>query len=176
MTQLLLISGSTREGSTNTAALRTAASVVPEGATATLYGGLVSLPAFVPGDQAPPAAVTQLREAVETADAVLFCTPEYAGTLPGSLKNLLDWLVGSGELNDKPVAWLSVAAPGRGEGARTTLETVLRYVDAKLLASACARVPVPRDAVAPDGGIADQGIRAALAAAMADLVGALDAD
>jgi NAD(P)H-dependent FMN reductase len=162
MTHLLLISGSTRAGSTNTAALRTAASLVPDDVTAMLYDGLVTLPAFVPGDQEPPAAVAELRRTVEEADAVLFCTPEYAGTIPGSLKNLLEWLVGSGELNGKPVAWLSVAASGRGEGARETLETVLGYVDANLLTSACARIPVARDAVTTDGIIADPQVTAAL--------------
>ena len=58
-----------------------------------------------------------LRRQLADADAVLFCTPEYAGTLPGSLKNLLDWTVGGGELYGKPVAWINVANPGRGDGA-----------------------------------------------------------
>jgi chromate reductase len=111
---------------------------------------------------------------VDAADAVLFCTPEYAGTLPGSLKNLLDWLVGSGELNGKPVAWLSVAAPGRGEGARTTLETVLGYVDATLLPQACARITVARDTLGPDGTITDPRIRAALTQALATLRDAIN--
>jgi len=69
------------------------------------------------------------RCAIASADAVLFCTPEYAGTLPGSLKNLLDWTVGGTELTDKPVAWVKVAADQRrGEGAHSTLATALGYV------------------------------------------------
>jgi chromate reductase len=174
MIRILLISGSTRDGSTNTAALRTAAADVPDGVSAALYPGLTGLPAFIPGDQPAPAPVAGLRAAVDAADAVLFCTPEYAGTLPGSLKNLLDWLVGSGELNGKPVAWLSVAAPGRGEGARTTLETVLGYVDATLLPQACARITVARDTLGPDGTITDPRIRAALTQALATLRDAIN--
>ncbi|MEU4679058.1 NADPH-dependent FMN reductase [Micromonospora sp. NPDC023737] len=176
MTHLLLISGSTRAGSTNTAALRTIASLVSDDVTATLYDGLVALPAFVPGDQEPPVAVAELRRMVEEADAVLFCTPEYAGSIPGSLKNLLEWLIGSGELNGKPVAWLSVAPPGRGEGARETLETVLSYVDANLLTSACARIPVTRDAVTTDGIIADQQVTAALRDMLTRFTQAIDAN
>jgi NAD(P)H-dependent FMN reductase len=169
VTRLLLVSGSTRDGSTNTAALRTAAAAAPDDVIAALYGGLTELPAFVPGDDPAPAAVAALREQVAAADAVLFCTPEYAGTLPGSLKNLLDWLVGSGELNEKPVAWLLVASYGRGEGARATLELVLGYVDARIVTKACARVPVTRDAVGPDGLVADAGLRAQLTECLATL-------
>jgi hypothetical protein len=52
--------------------------------------------------------VARLREEITAADAVLFCTPEYAGTLPGSFKNLLDWTVGGGQLDNKPTAWIPV--------------------------------------------------------------------
>lgn len=155
VTRILLISGSTRDGSSNTAALRTLAASAPDGVNAELYGGLTGLPAFVPGDAPAPAAVTDLRSRVAAADAVLICTPEYAGTLPGSLKNLLDWLVGSGELNEKPVAWLSVAAHGRGEGALSTLEMVLGYVDAHLVKAACARIPIERSSLTADGKVDD---------------------
>lgn len=169
--RLLLISGSTRGASTNTAALRAAVEVTPAGVDPVLYGGLVSLPAFDPdqGPDAVPAAVTGLRAAVGSADAVLFCTPEYAGNLPGSLKNLLDWLVGSGELYGKPVAWINVAAPGRGEGAHAALAGVLGYVAAAVVEPACTRVQVPRDAVGPDGTVTDPAIRAAIATVLSVL-------
>src|SRR5919204_5510779 len=112
--KILLISGSTRAASTNTAALRTAAQVCPDGVTTVSYDGLADLPAFIPDadSERPHPAVAVLRAALADADGVLVCTPEYAGTLPGSLKNLLDWTVGTGELNEKPVAWLTVAHPG----------------------------------------------------------------
>ena len=99
--RVLLISGSTRNGSANTAALITAAALAPAGVTPVSYGGLAGLPAFNPdddGDRLPPAVVA-LRREIGAAAAVLFCTPEYAGTLPGSLKNLLDWTVGGGEMD-----------------------------------------------------------------------------
>jgi NAD(P)H-dependent FMN reductase len=67
------------------------------------------------------------------SDAVVFCTPECACTLPGSLKNAIDWLVGTGELYRNPVAWINIAAPGRGAGAEATLSTVLGYVDADVV-------------------------------------------
>lgn len=171
-TRLLLISGSTRELSTNTAALRTARDVVPAGTEAVLYGGLAGLPAFNPDDDTEPLppAVAALRREIAAAGAVLFCTPEYAGTLPGSLKNLLDWTVGGGEMYGKPVAWITVAAEGRGLGAEATLRTVLGYVGAEVVRDACVRLPVPRSAVDAAGAIADPVLRAGIAEVCASLV------
>jgi NAD(P)H-dependent FMN reductase len=165
---VVLVSGSTRAGSTNTAALRTVAELDVPGVVATLWERLVDVPAFVPDDEAePPAAVTALRLLLASADAVVFCTPEYAGTLPGSFKNAIDWLVGSGELYRTPVAWINVGHPGRGAGAEATLATVLGYVDADVIEHACVRIPVGRDVVGPAGTVDDPGVRAGLAAQLA---------
>lgn len=169
--RLLLISGSTRAASTSTAALRTLCAVAPEGVRAALYQELAVLPAFVPDeDQRPGAAVARLRRELAAAEAVLFCTPEYAGTLPGSLKNLLDWTVGSGELYGKPVAWIGVAQAGRGEGAQAALASVLGYVGALPVSPACVRLPVRRDALGADGLVADPAVRAGLRAVCEELV------
>jgi NAD(P)H-dependent FMN reductase len=175
MPRLLLVSGSTRERSTNTAALRTAASLAPEGVDVTLWLRLTDVPAFVPDTDSGGPALQELRRAITAADAVLLCTPEYAGTLPGSLKNVLDWLVGTGELYGKPVAWTNVAAPGRGTGAEATLASVLGYVGAVIAEGACRRVPVDRATVGPDGLVADEGVRAALSVQLADLAASLAA-
>ena len=155
--RVLLVSGSTRSGSANTAALATAAAVAPGRVTTAVYDGLASLPAFNPdhdGDDVPQ-AVAELREEIAGADAVLFCTPEYAGSLPGSFKNLLDWTVGGGQMYGKPAAWINVAAPGRGQGAQDTLATVLRYVGAVVVETACRHIPVNRATVSPDGKVSD---------------------
>jgi NAD(P)H-dependent FMN reductase len=159
--RILLISGSTRSASTNTAALRAIHDHASTDIETMWLGddaGLAALPAFNPDDDGAivPEAVAQMRDAIDGADAVLFCTPEYAGTLPGSMKNLLDWTVKGASLYDKPVAYISVAAHGRGAGAETTLRTVLGYVGAKLLDDACARVFVAREVVGSDGTITDR--------------------
>jgi chromate reductase len=151
--EVLLISGSTRTRSTNRAALAAVRASAPPGSTAVVYGGLSALPAFNPDDDREPLpdAVAGLRAEVAAADALVFCTPEYAGTLPGSLKNLLDWTVGGTEISAKPTVWINVAAPGRGLGAIATLETVLGYVNADVVQSGCLQVPVTRDIVGADG-------------------------
>jgi chromate reductase, NAD(P)H dehydrogenase (quinone) len=163
-TRILLVSGSTRGGSSNTAALRTIQAVAPAEVSAELYDGLAGLPAFNPDDDGAslPAPVAALREQLAAADAVVFCTPEYAGTLPGSFKNLLDWTVGGGELYGKPVAWINVANEGRGDGVQATLLTVLGYVGVTLIEPACRRRPVAREWIGPDGVITDAGFRAAM--------------
>lgn len=159
-------------GSTNTAALRTVAAVAPDGVGVRWYGGLAELPAFVPGAEGPVhPAVQELREQLGAADAVLFCTPEYAGTLPGSLKNLLDWTVGAGDLYQKPAAWLTVAAPGRGAGAAATLASVLGYVGADVDETISARLPVSRDDIGPDGLVGGAGFRAGAVEVLRRLAG-----
>lgn len=139
---VLLVSGSTRDGSSNTSALRAMRDQAPEGIRAALYDGLADLPAFRPDadPDRPHPAVAALRAALASADAVIFCVPEYAGTVPGSLKNLLDWTVGTADLYEKPVASINVANPGRGEGAQATLQTVLGYVGADKIEKAWVRV------------------------------------
>jgi chromate reductase, NAD(P)H dehydrogenase (quinone) len=163
--RILLVSGSTRNGSTNSAALATAAAQAPDGVHAVRYDALAALPAFNPdddGERLPP-AVAELKNEIKAADAVLFCTPEYAGNLPGSLKNLLDWTVGGGELYEKPVAWINVATANRGGGATAALESVLGYVGADIIEPACRRLPVDRTALGPDGLIRDPQFRAGIA-------------
>lgn len=157
LVRVLLVSGSTRGGSVNTAALATTAAVAPGRVTAVVYDGLARLPAFNPDDDGDrlPQEVAGLRAEIAAAGAVLFCTPEYAGSLPGSFKNLLDWTVGGGQLYGKPAAWINVAAPGRGQGAQDTLAAVLGYVGAVIVETACRRIPVDRAAVNPDGTVSD---------------------
>jgi len=118
--RVLLVSGSLRAGSTNTALVRTAAAVAPAGVDAEVYEAIASLPHFNPDDDREPLdpAVAALRARLCTADAVLFCTPEYAGALPGSFKNLLDWSVGGGETYGKAVAWVKNRTPPTPGGAR----------------------------------------------------------
>jgi chromate reductase, NAD(P)H dehydrogenase (quinone) len=145
--------------------------------TAVLYDEMAGLPAFNPDDDHDPLppAVARLRQQITAADALVFCTPEYAGGLPGSFKNLLDWTVGGGEIYRKPVAWINVAAEGRGDGAQQSLASVLGYVGGVPVQAACRRITVARAAVGADGLVGDPQLRAAAAAvlrAVLDHVGA----
>lgn len=143
---VLLISGSLRSRSTNTAVLLTAQALAPDSMALLVYGGLAELPHFNPDhdtDQAPP-AVGDLRNRIREADAILFSVPEYAGALPGSFKNLLDWTIGDdqlGSIHEKPVAWIN-ASPRGAPNAHDSLRKVLGYASAAVIESACVEIPV----------------------------------
>jgi chromate reductase, NAD(P)H dehydrogenase (quinone) len=171
VTRILLISGSTRAGSTNTAVLRTAPAVAPAGVATVLYQGMADLPAFNPDDDHDPLppTVADLRGHLAEADAVLVCTPEYAGALPGAFKNLLDWTVGDPAVQGKPTGWVnvaSVAAPTGGAGAHGELATVLGYLGADVVGAACVRAPMTRQDVGEDRLVSNPAVQAQLAAAL----------
>lgn len=174
--QIVLVSGSLRRGSTNGAVLRTASAVAPARVTTVPYDGVGRLPHFNPDDdregEAVHPAVADLRAAVREADALLVCTPEYAGALPGALKNLLEWTVGDAGTYGKPVAWINAAgpaAPTGGRDAHDSLRKVLGYVGADIVEAACSRIPVTRDAVGADGTIADPSLREHIAETVSTL-------
>jgi chromate reductase len=166
---LLLVSGSLRAGSTNGAVLRTAEALAPEGVETVLSSGMAELPHFNPDDDAEGqplhAAVAAMRDAMARADALLVCTPEYAGALPGALKNLLEWTVGDAGTYEKAVGWINAAGPAAPTGAadaHASLRKVLGYVGADVVEAACRRIPVTRQDVGDDGLITSPEARAAI--------------
>jgi chromate reductase len=126
--KILAISGSLRQGSHNTDLLRGAAASAPDGVDIELYHGLKDIPPYdadddLPGDQ--PLAVQHFKDALEAADAILISTPEYNSSIPGVLKNALDWasrpLIES-PVRNKPVAVLS-SSTGMFGGVWAAAET-----------------------------------------------------
>jgi chromate reductase, NAD(P)H dehydrogenase (quinone) len=175
---ILLISGSSRDGSTNAAVLRTAATLAPGDVEAVSYGGIGELPLFNPDDDREGTPVDErvaaMRAAVASADAVLVCTPEYAGALPAALKNLLEWTIGDAGTYATPVAWINAAGPAAPSGAadaHDSLRKVLGYAGAEIVESACLRAPVTREMVGADGLVHDDAARGQIASAVAALSG-----
>jgi NAD(P)H-dependent FMN reductase len=157
MTTIVAISGSLRDGSSNAALLQAAASVAPEGVRFVFYEGLAELPHFNPdldAEGSPPSeSVQRLRELLICADAVLLSCPEYAHGVPGSFKNMLDWLVSTGELVGKPVATLN-AAPVGCEYAQTAILETLRTMNWRVVDEACRVEPfVKRKGALDDGAL-----------------------
>jgi NAD(P)H-dependent FMN reductase len=140
--RILAISGSLRAQSTNTTLLRAAVLVAAPSIDVVLYNEMETLPAFNPDLDldSGPEAVARFRAELRSSDAVVFSTPEYAHCMPGSLKNALDWVVGSGELSGKPVALMNASA--RGEYAQAALREVLRTMDARLVSDAEITLPL----------------------------------
>jgi NAD(P)H-dependent FMN reductase len=170
--RILLICGSLRAGSVSGAVLQAARALVPAGATGTVYGRMGDLPHYSPDrDRDPvPEPVADLRSHLDQAHAVLFSTPEYAGSLPGSFKNLLDWTIGGG-LYEKPVGCINASvADGRAQGAHQALRAVLAFTGSDVVEAAYVQVPVPRNCIDADGVIREPKIRAAIGQAVAALV------
>lgn len=142
--------------------LRAVRDRLPSTVCGVLYERMGALPHFNPDDDAegatPHPEVATLRRAVHDADGVLICTPEYAGALPGSLKNLLEWTIGDAGTYGKPVAWINAAGPAAPTGAsdaHASLRTVLKYAGADIAEQACRRIPVTRAALGSGGDLVD---------------------
>jgi NAD(P)H-dependent FMN reductase len=135
---------------------------------------MADLPQFNPDDDgaALPPQAADLREQIRQADAVLFSTPEYAGALPGSFKNALDWAVGDdqpGSMNGKPVAYVNVSPRGAAL-AHASLRSVLGYLGADMVEEACVDIPLTQDSLGEDGLICSPEVRTQVAKALAELV------
>jgi chromate reductase, NAD(P)H dehydrogenase (quinone) len=141
---ILAICGSLNGNSANTRLLRRLATVC-SAFDVEVWEGLGELPYFSP-DAAANESVDRLRERIAEADAVCIATPEYAGGMPGSLKNALDWLVGSGELYGKRLVVISAAPSSqRGHNARRWVEQVARMQGADVVGSFTVAVPPGAD-------------------------------
>ena len=134
--RILGICGSLQAASSNLALLRAAASAAPAGVTIEIGDFLRDLPPFNPDLEAGGAlpAVEAWRRALASCDAVLIASPEYGHSLPGALKNAIDWVIGSGELYRKVVG-ITAAVPHASRGLRglEALARTLGAVDAILV-------------------------------------------
>jgi len=164
--QILALSGSLRRDSFNTALLRAAAELAPAGAEVVLYDGLAALPPYDADTDPVPAAVTELREAIASADALLIATPEYNGSMPGLLKNALDWSsrpFPESSLRNKPVAITGASTGNYGAmWAQTDLRRVLGVIGARVVGE---ELPIAHaaDQFNADGHLTNAELRARLA-------------
>ena len=164
--RILAVSGSLREGSFNTSLLRAAAEAAPRAVELELWDGLVELPLYDESLEAGevPAAVRRLREDWQAADAILFATPEYNGSVPGGLKNAIDWA--SRPKGEAPLLNKTVAVVGASTGqfgalwAQQDLRRILGIAGARVVGS---ELPASR---AQDGfgEAVHEGLRAAVEA------------
>lgn len=131
--KILGIAGSLRRGSYNRAALRAATQLVPEGASLEVFE-LDGIPGFNQDDeQNPPARIVELKARLRESDAVLFVTPEYNYSIPGVLKNAIDWAsrpYGDNAWSGKPAAIMgaSIGAIGTAR-AQYHLRQIFVFLD-----------------------------------------------
>jgi chromate reductase, NAD(P)H dehydrogenase (quinone) len=168
--RVLAISGSLRRRSSNTALVGAAARLAPDAVDVSIYEELAELPPFNPdldSDQAS-VTVTRFRAQLQACDAVLISSPEYAHGVPGVLKNALDWIVGTGELVDKPIAVIN--ASRRGTHAWGSLKETLTVMSARVIVAASIVVPLDGRTLDSTGIVGDATLSAALRSAVDALV------
>ncbi len=166
--RILGISGSLRAGSHNTELLRAAAELLPSGAELELFDRLREIPPFDADiEDSPPPAVIALKEAIAEADAILIATPEYNHSIPGVLKNALDWVsrpIAANPMRGKPALVIGASTGMFGAvWAQAETRKVLGALGARVLDE---ELPV---AQAP-GGLDDHELTARLADLLNDLV------
>jgi NAD(P)H-dependent FMN reductase len=119
--RILAVCGSLQRQSGNLTLLQVATASAPAGVGIVVFDGLRDLPLFNPdleeSDAVPPPAVVEWRRVLGESDALLMATPEYGHSLPGALKNAIDWVIGSGELGGKVVG-ITAAVPSLERGRR----------------------------------------------------------
>ena len=144
--RILAVSGSLRESSFNTSLLRAALEAAPDGIELALWEGLAELPLYDEDLEADaPESVHRLRQAWAAADAILFATPEYNGSVPGGLKNAIDWASRprlEGVLRNKPVAVVGASTGQFGAlWAQQDLKRILGIAGARVIGT---EIPVAR--------------------------------
>jgi chromate reductase, NAD(P)H dehydrogenase (quinone) len=166
--RVLAISGSLRAGSSNTALVGAAARVAPAGVQVSVCPALGDIPPFNPDLEGRPVSpVRRFRAALDSCDAVLISSPEYAHGVSGVLKNALDWVVGSGELIDKPVALVNASA--RATLAHASLKDTLATMSARVVDDASIVVPLDGRSWDADGIAGDARLSTLLAGALTAL-------
>jgi chromate reductase, NAD(P)H dehydrogenase (quinone) len=173
--RVLGISGSLRRDSHNTRLLRTAGELIEEqGAEFELFDGLKAIPPYDGDDDigAGPSAVADLRQAIAGADALLFATPEYNSSIPGALKNAIDWASrprDASPLRNKPVAVIGASTGMFGAvWAQAELRKVLGATGARVIEAELA-LGHAHERLDPEGRLVEPTHHAALR----DCVGAL---
>jgi chromate reductase len=162
--RVLGISGSLRRDSWNTKLLRTAAELLPEDAEFEIWDGLKEVPPYDEDDDAAraPAAVARLRAAIAGGDAVLFATPEYNSSIPGVLKNAIDWAsrpLATNPLRNKPVAVVGASTGAFGAiWSQAELRKVLAATGARVVEGEVAVGHAP-DRFGEEGKLADEELR-----------------
>jgi chromate reductase len=172
---ILGISGSLRRGSHNTKLLRAAAELVPPGVELRLYEGLKDVPPYDEDDDHDPAPepVARLRAAVSGADALLVATPEYNHSIPGQLKNAVDWCsrpAGGGALWNVPVAVVGASTGAFGAvWSQAEMRKVLGAAGARVVEGDVA-LGHAHDKFDADGALLDEVVRDQLRVVIAELV------
>lgn len=169
--RIAAISGSLKSTSSNTNILRAVAMLAPENVSIKIIEGIDTLPYFSPEREEDIASVNHFRQQIKTAEGVIISTPEYAFGIPGVLKNALDWLVSSGELNEKPVTAISVSPGYLGaDKALASLLLTLTALGTNMHLTSSLSIGSIQNKMNETGAVTDQQTMKALELILKDLI------
>ncbi|MCO5947977.1 NAD(P)H-dependent oxidoreductase [Mucilaginibacter flavidus] len=168
---ILAIPGSLTATSSNLNILKAIAKIAAPNVVIDIFQGLDKLPHFNPEIKDPIPTVTYFKQRIKDADGVIFSTPEYAFGVPGVLKNALDWLVFTGELNEKPVAAIS-ASPlySGGDKALASLLLTLSALGTNMGTNSALSIADIKNKMSSSGAIIASETTSALQVILNDLV------
>ena len=174
MTKILGICGSLRKASFNRAALRAAQSLLPSGATLETFD-LDGIPVFnQDNEQSPPPRVVEFKDSIRASDAILFVTPEYNYSVPGVLKNAIDWASrpsGQSAWKGKPVALMGASAGMLGTArAQYHLRQCLVFLDMPAVNQPEVLIGTASQKFDAQGQLTDQQAKDLIAKLLANLV------
>jgi chromate reductase, NAD(P)H dehydrogenase (quinone) len=153
---ILIIPGSLRTDSSSYKVINEIIGRLNTATTCTVYDKTRILPHFNDDSQIPE-VVSEFRLRIMAADLVIICTPEYAFGVPGTLKNALDWTVGSGEFLDKPVALITASSVG--ERGHESLQHILGALSARLTPESTLLISAIRSRFGENGKLKDENVR-----------------
>lgn len=154
--EVLAIIGSTRKNSSNEAIVNFIAGLYPNEVQIEIYNQLAELPHFNPDldNENAPDIINDFRKKIKNSDGVIICTPEYVFSLPGALKNGIEWTVSTTVFSEKPMALITAAASG--EKAHESLTLIMKTLYAKFDRGATLLIKGVKGKVNNDGSIKNE--------------------
>ena len=172
MKKIIAISGSTRKNSTNDLILQHIAKEYEHECDVLIYDGIDKLPHFNPDIDLVPEEVQKLYTLISIADGVIICTPEYIFSLPGSLKNMIDWMVSTTIFSGKPVAF--IVASALGEKTFESLSLIIKTLEARVGEHAALLISGVRSKVSKNGEITHESTRQQIDQLVKSLLSTID--
>jgi NAD(P)H-dependent FMN reductase len=159
---IFAIVGSASDNSANEKLVRHIAGLIKDTFDVTVFTGLKSLPHFDPAlsAQAPPKEVTAFRSAIQRADGIIICTPEYVFSIPSGLKNAIEWCIATTVFSDKPTGLITASA--HGAKGHEELQLIMKTAMAKFTDDTTLLIQGVKGKVAEDGTPIDKQTEQAL--------------
>jgi len=152
--KILALSGSTRSNSANVQLLHFISGFSEEKLEIEIDHSIAELPFFIPDAQELPSSVLQFLNKIKAADGVMICTPEYVFSIPGMLKNALEWTVASAAFSGKPVALIT--ASSLGEIAHESLALIMKTIEAEFTNETSVLIQGIRGKISKEGIVSDE--------------------